>query len=174
MARHRIHCSLCRARGEPRPRSELRPVRLWRRRDKGRGRPSHWVSCSLKIWSTNIDVVEAVGAAVRYEATLRRFHSPRGAGRGEDQMTEVSDDAKRWTAKRHWALVRSILRGETSVQEKRPGPTASRSRRSSKRRECSWRRPRTPYAQGPKDEEGIKDKRIRQFWSGRSARWCWT
>ena len=32
-------------------------------------------------------------------------------------MTEIPDDVKRWTAKRRSALVVSILRGETSVQE---------------------------------------------------------
>ena len=61
--------------------------------------------------------MRAVGAAVRCEAAFRRFHSPDGAGRGEDQMTEIPEDVKRWTAKRRSALVLSILRGETSAQE---------------------------------------------------------
>ena len=32
-------------------------------------------------------------------------------------MTDLPEDVKRWTAKRRSALVLSILRGETSVQE---------------------------------------------------------
>jgi len=32
-------------------------------------------------------------------------------------MTDLPNDVKRWTAKRRSALVLSILRGETSVQE---------------------------------------------------------
>ena len=51
------------------------------------------------------DVVEAVGAAVRCGAAFRRFHSPGGAGRGKDQMTEIPEDVKRWTARQRSALV---------------------------------------------------------------------
>jgi hypothetical protein len=45
---------------------------------------------------------------------------------------EVPEDLQRWTAKRRVALVTSILKGETSVQETLEGPS-SRSRRMAER-----------------------------------------
>jgi transposase-like protein len=108
------------------------------------------------------DVVEAVGAAVRCEAAFRRFHSLDGAGRGEDQMTEIPDDVKRWTAKRRSALVLSILRGETSLQE------AARGHGLTVAEIEQWKGKFLAAAENalrtrPNDEEGMKDKRIRQL-----------
>ncbi len=77
-------------------------------------------------------------------------------------MTEIPEDVKRWTAKRRAALVLSILRGETSVQEaaRQHGLTVAEIER--------WRERFMSAAENalrsrPKDEEGVKDKRIRQL-----------
>jgi len=84
------------------------------------------------------------------------------AGAEEDQVTEIPEDVKRWTAKRRAALVLSILRGETSVQEaaRQHGLTVAEIER--------WRERFMSAAENalrsrPKDEEGVKDKRIRQL-----------
>ena len=77
-------------------------------------------------------------------------------------MTEIPDDVKRWTAKRRSALVLSILRGETSVQEaaRKHGLTVAEIEQ--------WKAKFLTAAENalrtrPKDEEGLKDKRIRQL-----------
>jgi transposase-like protein len=77
-------------------------------------------------------------------------------------MAEIRDDVKRWTAKRRSALVLSLLRGETSVQE------AARQHGLTVVEIEGWREKFLSAAENalrsrPKDEEGVKDRRIRQL-----------
>ena len=77
-------------------------------------------------------------------------------------MTGVPDEVKRWTAKRRSALVLSVLRGETSVQE------AARAHGLTVAEIEQWQTRFLTAAENalrsrPKDEEGLKDKRIRQL-----------
>jgi len=104
-------------------------------------------------------VVVAVG---RREAALLRFHIPRWSRLEEDQMTELPDDIKRWTAKRRSALVLSILRGETSEQE------AARQHGLTVAEIEQWQEKFLSAAENalrarPKDEEGLKDQKIKQL-----------
>lgn len=71
----------------------------------------------------------------------------------------LPEDIQRWTAKRRAALVVSILRGETSVQEaaRRHGLTVAEVE--------SWREKFLAAAENalktrPKDEEGLKDQQV--------------
>lgn len=61
-----------------------------------------------------VGVVVAVG---RCEAAFHRFHSLARRRLEEDRIPELSDDVKRRKVNHRWALVLSILRGDTSVQE---------------------------------------------------------
>ena len=77
-------------------------------------------------------------------------------------MAEIPDDVRRWTAKRRSALVLSILRGETSVQE------AARQHGLTVAEIEQWRENFLAAAENalrsrPKDQEGEKDRRIRQL-----------
>jgi len=77
-------------------------------------------------------------------------------------MTELPDDIKRWTAKRRSALVLSILRGETSEQE------AARQHGLTVAEIEQWQEKFLSAAENalrarPKDEEGLKDQKIKQL-----------
>ena len=77
-------------------------------------------------------------------------------------LSELPDDIQRWTAKRRAALVMSILRGETSVQE------AARKHGLTVAEVESWREKFLGAAENalktrPKDEEGLKDQQIRKL-----------
>jgi len=75
---------------------------------------------------------------------------------------EIPEDVQRWTSKRRAALVLSILKGETSVQEaaRKNGLTVAEIE--------DWRE-RFPLAaenalrSRPKDEEALKDERIKKL-----------
>jgi transposase-like protein len=74
----------------------------------------------------------------------------------------LPDDIQRWTAKRRSALVVSILRGETSIQE------AARKHGLTVAEVESWRGKFLTAAENalktrPKDEEGLKDRQIRKL-----------
>ena len=77
-------------------------------------------------------------------------------------MTELPDEVKRWTAKRRSALVVSILRGETSVQE------AARQHGLTVVQIEQWQERFLTAAENalrsrPKDEEGMKDEEIKKL-----------
>ena len=77
-------------------------------------------------------------------------------------MTELPDEVKRWTAKRRSALVLSILRGETSVQE------AARQHALTVAQIEQWQETFLTAAENalrsrPKDEEGVKDEHIKKL-----------
>jgi transposase-like protein len=111
-------------------------------------------------------VVGAVEAVGRWREVVRgpAFHNSTAARAGseEDQMSEIPEDVKRWTAKRRSALVLSVLRGETSAQE------AARAHGLTVAEIEGWKVKFLTAAENalrsrPKDEEGLKDKRIRQL-----------
>jgi transposase-like protein len=75
---------------------------------------------------------------------------------------EIPEDLQRWTAKRRVALVTSILKGETSVQEaaRKHGLTVAEIE--------DWRDRFLLAAENalrarPKDEEALKDEQIRKL-----------
>jgi len=75
---------------------------------------------------------------------------------------EIPEDLQRWTAKRRVALVTSILKGETSVQEaaRKHGLTVAEIE--------DWRDRFLLGAENalrarPKDEEALKDEQIRKL-----------
>lgn len=79
-------------------------------------------------------------------------------------MTELPDDQpiKRWTAKRRSALIMSILRGETSVQE------AARQHGLTVADVEDWRERFLLGAENalrsrPRDEEALKDEEIKRL-----------
>ena len=74
----------------------------------------------------------------------------------------ITEDAQRWTSKRRAALVLSILKGETSVQEaaRKHGLTVAEIE--------DWRERFLLAAENalrsrPKDEEALKDERIKKL-----------
>jgi len=75
---------------------------------------------------------------------------------------EIPEDVQRWTSKRRAALVLSILKGETSVQEaaRKHGLTVAEIE--------DWRERFLLAAENalrsrPKDEEALKDERIKKL-----------
>jgi len=75
---------------------------------------------------------------------------------------EIPEDVQRWTSKRRAALVLSILKGETSVQE------AARKHRLTVAEIEDWRERFLLAAENalrsrPKDEEALKDERIKKL-----------
>jgi transposase-like protein len=75
---------------------------------------------------------------------------------------EIPEDLQRWTAKRRVALVTSILKGETSVQEaaRKHGLTVAEIE--------DWRERFLLAAENalrarPKDDEALKDEQIRKL-----------
>lgn len=75
---------------------------------------------------------------------------------------EIPEDLQRWTAKRRVALVTSILKGETSVQE------AARKHGLSVAEIEDWRERFLLAAENalrarPKDDEALKDEQIRKL-----------
>jgi len=75
---------------------------------------------------------------------------------------EIPEDVQRWTSKRRAALVLSILKGETSVQEaaRKHGLTVSEIE--------DWKERFLLAAENalrsrPKDEEALKDERIKKL-----------
>lgn len=75
---------------------------------------------------------------------------------------EIPEDVQRWTSKRRSALVLSILKGETSVQEaaRKHGLTVAEIE--------DWRERFLLAAENalrsrPKDEEALKDERIKKL-----------
>jgi transposase-like protein len=75
---------------------------------------------------------------------------------------EIPDQVQRWTAKRRAALILQILKGETSVQEaaRKHGLRASEVE--------EWKERFVLAAENalrsrPKDEEGLKEERIKQL-----------
>jgi transposase-like protein len=86
----------------------------------------------------------------------------RGAPAEEDQMAEVVDDVKRWTAKRRAALVLSILRGETSVQE------AARKHGLTVAEVEEWKERFLMAAENalrsrPRDDEGLREEQVKRL-----------
>ena len=75
---------------------------------------------------------------------------------------ELPAEIKRWTAKRRMALVLSILRGETSAQEaaREHGLTVAEIERW---KEAFLGGGENALRSRPRDEEGVKDTRIRQL-----------
>ena len=78
------------------------------------------------------------------------------------QLPELSDEVQRWTAKRRAALVMSILRGETSVQE------AARKHGLTMAEIESWRDRFLLAAENalrtrPRDEEALKEEQIKKL-----------
>ena len=78
------------------------------------------------------------------------------------QISELPDDIQRWTAKRRAALVMSILRGETSVQE------AARKHGLTVADVESWQEKFLLAAENalrtrPKDDEALKDEQIKKL-----------
>jgi transposase-like protein len=76
--------------------------------------------------------------------------------------TELPDEVQRWTAKRRAALVLSILRGETSVQE------AARKHDLTVAEVEEWKDRFLLAAENalrsrPKDEEALKDEQIKKL-----------
>jgi transposase-like protein len=77
-------------------------------------------------------------------------------------MAEKPEDLQRWTAKRRVALVMSILKGETSVQE------AARKHGLKVAEVEDWRDRFLSGAENalrsrPKDEEALKDEQIKKL-----------
>lgn len=77
-------------------------------------------------------------------------------------VNEVPENVQRWTAKRRAALVLSIVKGETSVQE------ASRKHGLTVAEIESWQERFLLAAENalrsrPKEEEGLKEERIKQL-----------
>ena len=78
------------------------------------------------------------------------------------QLPELPDEVQRWTAKRRAALVMSILRGETSVQE------AARKHGLTMAEIESWRDRFLLAAENalrtrPRDEEALKEEQIKKL-----------
>jgi len=77
-------------------------------------------------------------------------------------MTDLPDDVKRWTAKRRSALVLSILRGETSVQE------AARKHGLTVAEVEEWREKFLLAAENalrsrPRDEEALREEQVKRL-----------
>jgi transposase-like protein len=75
---------------------------------------------------------------------------------------EIPDQVQRWTAKRRAALILQILKGETSVQE------AARKHGLRAAEVEEWKERFLLAAENalrsrPKDEEGLKEERIKQL-----------
>jgi hypothetical protein len=85
---------------------------------------------------------------------------------------EIPEDVQRWPSKRREALVLSILKGETSVQEaaRKHGLTVAEIE-DWRERFCSL--PRTLYGRGPRTRKPSRTNASRSS-SARSARWSWT
>jgi transposase-like protein len=82
--------------------------------------------------------------------------------RNGTQLPELPDEIQRWTAKRRAALVMSILRGETSVQE------AARKHGLTVADVESWQEKFLLAAENalrtrPKDDEALKDEQIKKL-----------
>jgi len=77
-------------------------------------------------------------------------------------MTDLPEDVKRWTAKRRSALVLSILRGETSVQE------AARKHGLTVAEVEEWKEKFLLAAENalrsrPRDEEALREEQIKRL-----------
>jgi transposase-like protein len=77
-------------------------------------------------------------------------------------MTDLPEDVKRWTAKRRSALVLSIIRGETSVQE------AARKHGLTVAEVEEWKEKFLLAAENalrsrPRDEEALREEQIRRL-----------
>jgi transposase-like protein len=74
----------------------------------------------------------------------------------------VDDDIQRWTAKRRTALVVSIIKGETSVQEaaRKHGITVDE---IEKWMELAMAGMENQLRSRPKEEDALKDERIKQL-----------
>ena len=77
-------------------------------------------------------------------------------------MTNLPEDVKRWTAKRRSALVLSILRGETSVQE------AARKHGLTVAEVEEWKEKFLLAAENalrsrPRDEEALREEQIKRL-----------
>ena len=74
----------------------------------------------------------------------------------------VDDDIQRWTAKRRTALVVSIIKGETSVQEaaRKHGITVGE---IEKWMELAMAGMENQLRSRPKEEDALKDERIKQL-----------
>src|SRR5512134_243053 len=75
---------------------------------------------------------------------------------------EIPEDVQRWTARRRSALVVSILRGETSVQE------AARSHGLTVSEVEEWKEKYLAAGENalrsrPRDEDGLKDEQIKRL-----------
>ena len=86
-------------------------------------------------------------------------------------MENQGGEIKRWTAKRKAALVLSILRGETSVQE------AARKHGLTVAEVEDWKEKFLLAAENalrsrPKDEEALKEEEIKGS-NGRLGSWYW-
>ncbi len=82
--------------------------------------------------------------------------------RRECDMTDLPEDVKRWTAKRRSALVLSILRGETSVQE------AARKHGLTVAEVEEWKEKFLLAAENalrsrPRDEEALREEQIKRL-----------
>jgi transposase-like protein len=75
---------------------------------------------------------------------------------------EIPEDLQRWTAKRRVALVTSILKGETSVQEaaRKHGLTVAE---IEDWRERFFMAAENALRARPKDDEALKDEQIRKL-----------
>ena len=75
---------------------------------------------------------------------------------------DIPDDLQRWTARRRSALVISILKGETSVQEaaRKHGLTVAE---IEEWRDRALLAMENALRSRPKDEEGLKDEEIKRL-----------